>query len=152
MTPFVKLFREQLDYNNLKVFGCRCFSYNKGNNKFSPKTYPCVFIGYNSLHKGYRCYHSFTRRVYISRHDVLDENTLPDVSSNKPQTNIDVSSHLATFVESFSKLQTPDNCDSGEVHVASPPITCDNAATPHVLIDDKGIIDLSSTVSDVEEL
>ena len=35
--------------------------------------------------------------------------------------------------------------------LAHPFITSDNAATPHVLIDDKSIIDLSSTVSDVEE-
>ena len=56
-----------------------------------------------------------------------------------------------SFVESFSKLQTPDNYDSVEVQVACPPITSDNAATPYVLIDDKGIIVLSSTVSDVKE-
>ena len=73
------------------------------------------------------------------------------MSPKQYQTNINVSSHLAIFVESFSKLQTPDNYDSGEVQVASPPITCDNAATPHVLIDEKSIMDLSSTVSDVEE-
>ena len=90
--------------------------------------------------------------VYISRHVVFDENTLPYVSPKQYQTNIDVSPHLATFVEYFSKLQTPDNCDSGEVHVASPPITCDNAATPHVIIDDKSIIDLSITILDVEEV
>ena len=56
VTPFVKLFGEQPDYNNLKVFGCRCFSYIKGNNKFIPKTYSRVLIGYNNLHKGYKCY------------------------------------------------------------------------------------------------
>ena len=65
---------------------------------------------------------------------MFDENTLPYVSPKQYQTNINVSSHLAIFVESFSKLQTPDNYDSGEVQVASPPITSDNAATPHVLI------------------
>ena len=48
-------------------------------------------------------------------------------------------------------MQAHDYYDSGEVQVASPPITSDNAATPHVLIDDKSIIDLSSTISDVEE-
>ena len=82
---------------------------------------------------------------------MFDENTLPYVSPNQSQTNIDVSPHLATFVESFSNLQTPDNYNLREVQVASPPITSDNAATPHVLIDDKGIIDLSSTISDFEE-
>ena len=35
--------------------------------------------------------------------------------------------------------------------LAHPFITSDNAATPHVLIDDKSIIDLSSTVSDFDE-
>ena len=67
---------------------------------------------------------------------MFDENTLPSVSPKQYQTNIDVSPHFATFVESFSKLQTPNNYDSGEVQVASPPITSDNDATPHVLIDD----------------
>ena len=75
-----------------------------------------------------------SRRVYISRHVVFDENTLPYVSPKQYQTNSDVSPHVGTFVECFSKLQTPDIYDSGEVKVASPPITSDNAATPHVLI------------------
>ena len=73
------------------------------------------------------------------------------MSPKQYQTNINVSSHLAIFVESFSKLQTPDNYDSGEVQVASPPITSDNAATPHVLIDNESIIDISGTRSDVEK-
>ena len=45
-----------------------------------------------------------SRRVYISRHVVFDENTLHYVSRKQSQTNIDVSAHLATFVESFSRL------------------------------------------------
>ena len=44
------------------------------------------------------------RRVYIFRHVVFDENTLPYVCAKEYQTNIDVSPHLATFVKSFSKL------------------------------------------------
>lgn len=38
---------------------------------YQPKTYPCVFIGYGSQHKGYRCLHPSTRKVYITRHVVL---------------------------------------------------------------------------------
>jgi len=44
VSPFVKLYGEQSNYNSLKVFGCRCFPYIKGSNKFSQKTYHCVFI------------------------------------------------------------------------------------------------------------
>ncbi|OIT38994.1 hypothetical protein A4A49_56276, partial [Nicotiana attenuata] len=62
------------DYNTLKVFGCRCFPYLKGHNKnkFQPKTFPCVFIGYSLLHKGYRCYHAQSRKVFISRRVIFD--------------------------------------------------------------------------------
>lgn len=28
----------------------------QGGNKFVKKTYPCVFIGYSLIHKGYQCY------------------------------------------------------------------------------------------------
>lgn len=40
-------------------------------------TYCCVFIGYSSQHKGYRCLHPSTRRVYISRHVLLNESKFP---------------------------------------------------------------------------
>ena len=60
----------------------------------------------------------------------------PVCLQKQSQTNIDVSPHLATFVESFSKLQAHDNYDSREVQADSPHINSDNAATPHVLIDE----------------
>ncbi|KAH0728435.1 hypothetical protein KY284_004300 [Solanum tuberosum] len=151
VTQFVKLYGEQPDYNSVKMFGCRCFPYIKGSNKFSPKTYPCVFIGYNSLHKGYSCYHPPTMRVYISRHVMFDENTLPYVSPNQSQTNIYVSAHLATFVESFSKLQAHDNSDSGEVHASSTHVNGDNVVTTHIPVDDESTIDLSGAESDAEK-
>ena len=59
---------------------------------------------------------------------------------------------LLLLLNSYSKLQIRDNYDSGEVQVASPPITSDNAATPHVLVSDKSIIHISTIIWDVEEL
>ena len=90
-------------------------------------------------------------RVYISRHVVFDENTLPYVSPKQSQTNIDFLPNLPTFVESFSKLPTHDNFDSGEVKADSTHINSDNVVTPHVLIDDESIIYLLGARSDVEE-
>uniref|UniRef100_A0A2N9FTS7 Uncharacterized protein n=1 Tax=Fagus sylvatica TaxID=28930 RepID=A0A2N9FTS7_FAGSY len=57
----------------------RCFPYLRdyAKNKFEPKSYPCIFIGYSSLHKGYRSLHPPTKRVYLSRHVVFDEGILP---------------------------------------------------------------------------
>ena len=68
---------------------------------------------------------------------MFDENTLSYVSSKQSKTNIDVSPHLATFVESFSKLLAHDNFDSKEVHVPSPHISIHNVAIPHVLINEE---------------
>lgn len=53
-TPFHKIHGTHPHDNSLKVFGFKCFPYIKGSNKFSLKISPCVFIGYRSLHKGYR--------------------------------------------------------------------------------------------------
>ena len=74
-SPFFKLFQKAPDYNSLKVFGCRCFPYLRdyARNKFDYKSYPCVFVGYSPTHKGYRCLHPISKRIFISRHVVFDE-------------------------------------------------------------------------------
>jgi histone deacetylase 1/2 len=63
------LLHELPDYTFLKVFGCACCPhlrpYNKHKLEFRSKK--CVFLGYSSLHKGYKCLHVPTNRVYISR-------------------------------------------------------------------------------------
>ena len=74
-TPIEVLLNEQPDYTFLKVFGCACWPhlrpYNKRKLEFRSKK--CVFLGYSSLHKGYKCLHVPTNRVYISRDVVFDE-------------------------------------------------------------------------------
>lgn len=56
-SPYFKLFKRHPQYNGLRVIGCQCFPSlrHQGKNKFSAKTYPCIFIGYSPMHKGYRC-------------------------------------------------------------------------------------------------
>lgn len=67
-SPFYRLFSRHPDYSILKVFGCRCFPYlkDRASTKFEPKSYPCIFIGYSSIHKGFRCFHPPSRKAYIS--------------------------------------------------------------------------------------
>ena len=77
--PYQKLYKRNPDYNGLWVLGCLCFSslQNQGGSKFVTKTYPCVFIGYSPIHKGYRCLEPKTKRVYISRHVVFEKKHFP---------------------------------------------------------------------------
>jgi hypothetical protein len=81
-SPFEKLFHRTPDYKFLKVFGCACFPnlrpYNS--HKFSLRSKECVFLGYSSHHKGYKCLHIESGRMYISRDDVFHENSFPSVA------------------------------------------------------------------------
>jgi hypothetical protein len=75
ITPFEKLFASSLDYSLLKIFGCTCWPnlrpYNS--NKFQPRFLQCVFLGYSIHHKGYKCFHIPSSRLYISRDVVFQE-------------------------------------------------------------------------------
>ena len=54
-SPFEVLYGKVPSYSMLCTFGCLCFPYlrNYANNKLSPKSIPCVFVGYSTLYKGF---------------------------------------------------------------------------------------------------
>jgi len=78
-SPFEKLFHTPPDYNFLKIFGCACYPnlrpYNS--HKFSPRSKECVFLGYSQNHKGYKCLHLESDRMYISRDVIFHEDRFP---------------------------------------------------------------------------
>ena len=79
LSPYELLNGKAPVYTALRVFGCACYPYLRpySQNKFDPKSLLCVFLGYNEKYKGYRCYHPPTGRVYINRHVLFDEDSLP---------------------------------------------------------------------------
>lgn len=42
----------------------------------------CVFLGYSSIHKGYKCLHVLIRRVYIPQDVVFNEHVFPFQTNN----------------------------------------------------------------------
>ena len=102
-TPVHKLFGKNPDYTMLKVFGCACWPNLRPYNtkKLSFRTTRCVFLGYSSSHKGYKCLDRSTKRVYISRDVIFDENVFPfeELNSKSPtQTN---NSHQTALLPAF---------------------------------------------------
>lgn len=52
----------------LKVFGCIAFvhihAHNRG--KLDPRARKCVFVGYTSTQKGYKCYDPVSRKMFVT--------------------------------------------------------------------------------------
>ena len=87
-SPYEKLFNTSPDYLFLKTFGCSCWPNLRPYNthKLQPRSTQCVFLGYSLIHKGYKCLHLPSNRLYISRDVVFDETTFPfhQYSSSSP--------------------------------------------------------------------
>ena len=80
-SPFKCLFNQVPDYTFLKVFGCACYPYLRPyhTQKLDFHTSKCVFIGYSTEHKGYKCLHS-SGRIYIAKSVVFNEKEFPFAS------------------------------------------------------------------------
>jgi histone deacetylase 1/2 len=104
-TPIHKLFKTQPDYSLLKVFGCACWPNLRAYNdkKLSFRTKQCVFLGYSSSHKGYKCFDRSTGRIYLSRDVVFDESLFPfsHISNSEEQTP--QNSHHPTILPTLAK-------------------------------------------------
>ena len=50
----------------LKIFGCTTFVHihSQNHSKLDPKAIKCIFLGYSSNQKGYKCYSPITQKFY----------------------------------------------------------------------------------------
>jgi hypothetical protein len=97
-SPYEILFTQPPDYQFFHTIGCECFPllrpYNQ--HKLQPRSESCVFMGYSALHKGYKCLHIPTQRLYISRHVQFNE-----------------------FIFSFSQI-TPSDPEPSQMTISTP--------------------------------
>ncbi|CAJ2675725.1 unnamed protein product [Trifolium pratense] len=87
-SPTKILYQQDPSYSYLRVFGCLCYPLIPSNtrNKLQPRSTSCVFLGYPSNHRGYKCYELSSRKIIISRHVIFEENTFPFSTMNAPTT------------------------------------------------------------------
>ena len=50
-----------------RIFGCTSFVHVHSNSrgKLDPRAVKCVFVGYSSTQKGYKCYHPPTKKLFV---------------------------------------------------------------------------------------
>jgi histone deacetylase 1/2 len=82
------LLHETHAYTYLKVFGCACWPHTRSYNNYKLDFWSkkCVFLGYSSLHKDYKCLHVPSNRVFISRDVIFYENVFPFSALPTPST------------------------------------------------------------------
>jgi hypothetical protein len=107
-SPYFLLHKKQPTYDFLRTFGCQCFPYLRpyAKDKLEPRSLPCIFLGYSDKHKGYRCLHISTGRIYISRHVVFDEKFFPFASAASTKSD-SASNLLAEWVPSKLQITSP---------------------------------------------
>nr|KYP42260.1 Retrovirus-related Pol polyprotein from transposon TNT 1-94 [Cajanus cajan] len=78
IVPYQVLYSKDLDYTFIKVFGCACYPlltpYNT--NKLHFRSTECVFLGYSSSHKGYKCLDT-NGLLFISKDVIFNEQRFP---------------------------------------------------------------------------
>jgi len=92
------------------VFGCECVpTILSAHHKLEPQSKQCVFIGYASNYKGYRCLNPTTGRVYISRHVLFHEDVFLYLILQSPQSQNHNTSplQLITVPNPFIMDQSP---------------------------------------------
>ncbi|KAM0038591.1 putative RNA-directed DNA polymerase [Helianthus debilis subsp. tardiflorus] len=140
ISPFEYLFKRRPDFSFLRVFGCLCFPYLRPYNphKMDFRSTPCIFLGYNTTHHGYRCFDPTTERIYIARHVRFQENTFPfganptDSSPTPSQANPYVSSYPTDnipFQPDTSSAPTSPCPTNDPIHPPSPQPAQPNIST-----------------------
>jgi len=109
-SPFFILHLQLPDYKFLKCFGCACFPFTRpyNNHKLEFRSKECIFIGYSSTHKGYKCLDP-TGRVFISKDVIFNEYKFPYAelfSGAVPSETQGVSPTLTTFLPTMMSPST----------------------------------------------
>jgi hypothetical protein len=99
------LFGSPPSYEHLRVFGCTRYPNTSSTtpHKLSPRSTRCVFLGYSSDHKGYRCLDLSTNRLIVSQHVVFDEASFP-LAASPHLTDLDF---LCESGSSVNPIRTP---------------------------------------------
>ncbi|PKU70451.1 Retrovirus-related Pol polyprotein from transposon TNT 1-94 [Dendrobium catenatum] len=84
-SPHYLLHGQHPSYLHLRTFGCLCFPWLKPytSSKLASRSRECVFLGYSTMHKAYRCLDIQSNKVYISRHVTFQEDIFPFKTTNQ---------------------------------------------------------------------
>ncbi|KAM1480310.1 hypothetical protein ACFX2I_027471 [Malus domestica] len=85
-SPLENLKGRKIHLSHIRVFGCVCFVHiqNLHRDKLDPRAVKCLFLGYSSVQKGYKCYDTKRRKLIVSR-DVSFDEKVPFVANTRDE-------------------------------------------------------------------
>ena len=129
-SPYEVRFNIKLDYNLLRTFGCLCYPYLRpySSHKLSSRSEQCIFLGYSSIHIGYRCLSLSTNRLYISWNVIFEESIYSYSHTFTPSLNKSIG--ILGFSPSI-----PTNSPSIMIpHVQDPSTTVPRTEDPSITV------------------
>jgi hypothetical protein len=82
-SPMEILYNRKFNLSHLRVFGCVCYVHSQNAGKLDSHAQKCIFVGYSSTQKEYRCYDPKQKRVFISRDVRFDESKMFYATENQ---------------------------------------------------------------------
>ncbi|CAL9027038.1 unnamed protein product [Prunus brigantina] len=106
-----------------KVFGCVAYVhvYSHQRSKLDPCALRCVFIGYSTTQKGYKCYHPPSQKVHVTLDVTFHEEVPYYVSSSSPIQG-ERGSELKNFgMENLGCTEAPEGVSDGGPPICEKP-------------------------------
>ncbi|XP_019223692.1 PREDICTED: uncharacterized protein LOC109205435 [Nicotiana attenuata] len=128
--PFSKL----KTISALDSFGCLCYSTitKLHKDKFSPRSIPCVFVGYPFAKKGYELCSLTSKTCFISRDVIFLEHIFPFFKASNQPSHI-LSSPLSTCFDTDCSVPPPSTSPASSSSIDPPsPILHPAPTSPHV--------------------
>lgn len=127
-SPTQILYHKDPIYAHLRVFGCLCFPLFPSStiHKLQARSTPCVFLGYPSYHRGYKCYDISSRKIFVARHVTFDEATFPFSKIYTPDSHAydflenGINPYLLYQLHQPPSTSQPNNISSLAAHLNSP--------------------------------
>ena len=88
-SPYEVIFNILPDYKLLRTFGCLCYPHLRPYSlyKLNTRSERCIFLGYSSIHLGYRCLSLSSNKLFISRDVIFEESIFPYSHSSTSSEN-----------------------------------------------------------------
>lgn len=108
-TPYEVLFHKSPSYKHMKIFGCLCYAstLHIRQDKFAPRAFKCVFLGYPQNQKGYKLLNLETGQHFVSRDVYFYESIFPYAQNSAQNVSHVLFPNEPSFIDTLIPLVKP---------------------------------------------